>query len=81
MDLEQARRRRAQRLPVCDTDSVNQGIPVLQLSRSSAVARSLGELVVVAAPSRKADLFDRISAATAEASPPLAQRGRKYELT
>jgi pilus assembly protein CpaE len=27
------------------TDSVNQGVPVLQLSRSSAAARSLADLV------------------------------------
>jgi pilus assembly protein CpaE len=45
------------------TDSVNQGIPVLQLSRSSAVARSLAELVELVAVRRVAEskgLFDRI---------------------
>ncbi|WP_432381025.1 AAA family ATPase [Duganella sp. P38] len=45
------------------TDSVNQGIPVLQLSRSSAVARSLAELVELVAARRVAEskgLFDRI---------------------
>ncbi len=45
------------------TDSVNQGIPVLQLSRSSAVARSLAELVDLVAARRAAEskgLFDRI---------------------
>ncbi|MRW86350.1 AAA family ATPase [Pseudoduganella sp. FT26W] len=45
------------------TDSVNQGIPVLQLSRSSAVARSLAELVGLVAARRVAEskgLFDRI---------------------
>ncbi|MTV41575.1 AAA family ATPase [Duganella radicis] len=45
------------------TDSVNQGIPVLQLSRSSAVARSLAELVELVAARRVSEskgLFDRI---------------------
>lgn len=45
------------------TDSVNQGIPVLQLSRSSAVARSLGELVEVVTARRVSEskgLFDRL---------------------
>ncbi|SDG94982.1 MULTISPECIES: AAA family ATPase [unclassified Duganella] len=45
------------------TDSVNQGIPVLQLSRASAVARSLAELVELVAARRVAEskgLFDRI---------------------
>ncbi len=48
---------------VAVTDSVNQGVPVLQLSRSSAVARSLAELVELLtarrAPENKG-LFDRI---------------------
>ena len=45
------------------TDSVNQGIPVLQLSRSSAVARSLAELVEQVTARRVAEskgLFDRL---------------------
>jgi pilus assembly protein CpaE len=45
------------------TDSVNQGVPVLQLSRSSAVARSLIELVELVATRRVVEnkgLFDRI---------------------
>ena len=45
------------------TDSVNQGVPVLQLSRSSAVARSLIELVELVASRRVTEnkgLFDRI---------------------
>ena len=45
------------------TDSVNQGIPVLQLSRSSNVARSLAELVEMVASHRVAEskgLFDRL---------------------
>jgi pilus assembly protein CpaE len=45
------------------TDSVNQGIPVLQLSRSSTVARSLAELVELVTARRVAEskgLFDRI---------------------
>lgn len=45
------------------TDSVNQGIPVLQLSRSSAVARSLGELVELVTARRAPEskgLFDRL---------------------
>ncbi|MBJ7309513.1 CpaE family protein [Rugamonas sp. CCM 8940] len=45
------------------TDSVNQGIPVLQLSRSSAVARSLAELVELVTARRLSEskgLFDRL---------------------
>jgi pilus assembly protein CpaE len=45
------------------TDSVNQGVPVLQLSRSSAVARSLTELVELVGSRRVPEnkgLFDRI---------------------
>jgi len=45
------------------TDSVNQGIPVLQLSRTSAVARSLGELVELVTERRIAEsrgLFERL---------------------
>jgi pilus assembly protein CpaE len=45
------------------TDSVNQGVPVLQLSRSSAVARSLAELVELVAARRVPEnkgLFDRL---------------------
>ena len=45
------------------TDSVNQGVPVLQLSRSSAVARSLAELVELLTARRVQEnkgLFDRI---------------------
>jgi len=45
------------------TDSVNQGIPVLQLSRSSAVARSLAELVELMTARRVSEskgLFDRL---------------------
>ena len=45
------------------TDSVNQGIPVLQLSRSSAVARSLAELVELVTARRVSEskgLFDRL---------------------
>lgn len=48
---------------VSATDSVNQGIPVLQLSRSSAVARSLADMVEVVTARRIADnrgLFDRL---------------------
>ena len=48
---------------VAVTDSVNQGVPVLQLSRSSAVARSLIELVELVATRRVTEnkgLFDRI---------------------
>jgi len=48
---------------VAVTDSVNQGIPVLQLSRASAVARSLGELVELVCARRIAEnrgLFDRL---------------------
>ena len=45
------------------TDSVNQGIPVLQLSRSSAVARSLADLVELVTARRVSEskgLFDRL---------------------
>ncbi|WP_338769511.1 AAA family ATPase [Massilia sp. METH4] len=45
------------------TDSVNQGIPVLQLSRTSPVARSLGELVELVTERRVVEskgLFDRL---------------------
>lgn len=45
------------------TDSVNQGIPVLQLSRTSAVARSLAELVEMVTARRLSEskgLFDRL---------------------
>ncbi|MBB5370270.1 MULTISPECIES: AAA family ATPase [unclassified Janthinobacterium] len=45
------------------TDSVNQGIPLLQLSRSSAVARSLADLVELVTARRVAEsrgLFDRL---------------------
>jgi len=45
------------------TDSVNQGIPVLQLSRSSAVARSLADLVELVTARRISEskgLFDRL---------------------
>ncbi|NGZ87507.1 AAA family ATPase [Duganella aceris] len=45
------------------TDSVNQGIPVLQLSRSSTVARSLAELVELVTARRVSEskgLFDRL---------------------
>ncbi|MDL2355192.1 MAG: AAA family ATPase [Pseudomonadota bacterium] len=45
------------------TDSVNQGVPVLQLSRSSAVARSLAELVELVTAHRVPEnkgLFDRL---------------------
>jgi pilus assembly protein CpaE len=45
------------------TDSVNQGVPVLQLSRSSAVARGLAELVELVTARRVPEskgLFDRI---------------------
>ncbi|AVR99424.1 AAA family ATPase [Pseudoduganella armeniaca] len=45
------------------TDSVNQGIPVLQLSRSSPVARSLAELVELVTERRVSEtkgLFDRL---------------------
>jgi pilus assembly protein CpaE len=45
------------------TDSVNQGIPVLQLSRTSPVARSLSELVELVTARRLAEskgLFDRL---------------------
>ena len=46
------------------TDSVNQGVPVLELSRSSAVARSLADLVEVVtarrAPEVNKGLFDRL---------------------
>jgi pilus assembly protein CpaE len=45
------------------TDSVNQGVPVLQLSRTSAVARSLSELVELVTARRVPEnkgLFDRL---------------------
>lgn len=46
------------------TDSVNQGVPVLELSRSSAVARSLADLVELItarrAPEINKGLFDRL---------------------
>jgi pilus assembly protein CpaE len=48
---------------VAVTDSVNQGVPVLQLSRSSAVARSLAELVELVTARRVHEskgLFDRL---------------------
>ncbi|MBC7861255.1 MAG: AAA family ATPase [Burkholderiaceae bacterium] len=48
---------------VAVTDSVNQGIPVLRLSRTSAVARSLVELVELVTAKRVAEskgLFDRL---------------------
>jgi len=48
---------------VAATDSVIQGIPVLQLSRSSAVARSLADMVELVTARRVAEsrgLFDRL---------------------
>src|SRR5471032_1220894 len=45
------------------TDSVNQGIPLLQLSRSSSVARNLAELVELVTARRVTEsrgLFDRL---------------------
>jgi pilus assembly protein CpaE len=45
------------------TDSVNQGIPVLQLARGSAAARSLADLVEVVTARRVTEtkgLFDRL---------------------
>ena len=45
------------------TDSVNQGVPVLQLARGSAVARSLAELVEIVTERRPAEtrgLFERL---------------------
>ena len=49
---------------VAATDSVNQGVPVLELSRSSAVARSLADLVELVtarrAPEVNKGLFDRL---------------------
>jgi pilus assembly protein CpaE len=48
---------------VSATDSVNQGVPVLQLSRSSAVSRSLAELVEIVTARRVPEskgLFDRL---------------------
>jgi pilus assembly protein CpaE len=45
------------------TDSVNQGVPLLQLSRSSPVARSLADLVELVTARRVAEskgLFDRL---------------------
>ena len=49
---------------VAVTDSVNQGVPVLQLSRNSAVARSLAELVETVTARRVVNesrgIFDRL---------------------
>jgi pilus assembly protein CpaE len=48
---------------VAVTDSVNQGVPVLQLSRGSAAARSLAELVELVTARRAPEskgLFDRL---------------------
>lgn len=49
---------------VAVTDSVNQGIPVLQLARGSAAARSLADLVEIVTARRvveaKGGLFDRL---------------------
>ncbi|WP_256081214.1 AAA family ATPase [Massilia sp. YIM B04103] len=48
---------------LCATDSVNQGVPVLQLSRSSPVARSLAELVALVTERRVLEnkgLFNRL---------------------
>ena len=49
---------------VAVTDSVNQGVPVLQLSRNSAVAKSLGELVEIVTARRvvteSRGIFDRL---------------------
>ncbi|MCG2585813.1 AAA family ATPase [Massilia sp. TS11] len=48
---------------VAVTDSVNQGVPVLQIARASAVARSLAELVELVTSRRVAEskgLFDRL---------------------
>ncbi len=48
---------------VAVTDSVNQGVPVLRLSRTSAVAKSLSELVELVAARRVPEnkgLFDRL---------------------
>jgi pilus assembly protein CpaE len=48
---------------VAVTDSMNQGIPVLRLSRTSAVARSLAELVEQITARRVTEskgLFDRL---------------------
>ncbi|MBB3117003.1 AAA family ATPase [Pseudoduganella violacea] len=48
---------------LCATDSVNQGVPVLQLSRSSPVARSLAELVALVTERRVMEnkgLFNRL---------------------
>ncbi|RJG25027.1 AAA family ATPase [Massilia cavernae] len=49
---------------IAATDSVNQGVPVLELSRSSAVARSLADLVEIItarrAPESSKGLFDRL---------------------
>ena len=45
------------------TDSVNQGVPVLQLSRSAPVSRSLVELVELVTSRRVSEnkgLFDRL---------------------
>jgi pilus assembly protein CpaE len=48
---------------VAVTDSVNQGVPVLQLSRSSAAARSLADMVELVTTRRVQEskgLFDRL---------------------
>ncbi len=48
---------------VAVTDSVNQGVPVLQLSRSSAAARSLADMVELVTDRRVQEskgLFDRL---------------------
>ncbi|MBZ2206060.1 AAA family ATPase [Massilia soli] len=49
---------------IAATDSVNQGVPALELSRSSAVARSLADLVELVtarrAPETNKGLFDRL---------------------
>ena len=49
---------------IAATDSVNQGVPALELSRSSAVARSLADLVELVtarrAPENNKGLFDRL---------------------
>ena len=67
MDLEQALGAEVMHTVPNDymsaTDSVNQGIPVLQLSRSSAVARSLADLVELVTARRVSEskgLFDRL---------------------
>jgi pilus assembly protein CpaE len=67
MDLEQALGAEVMHTVPNDyvsaTDSVNQGIPVLQLSRSSAVARSLADLVELVTARRVSEskgLFNRL---------------------